>query len=544
MTPVLRDAVRVCHILGLRYLWIDSLCIQQDGDGTDWEEQSEEMSHIFGNSWLTICAPASSSCLEGFLDHIDRHCRTIQIQYVAKKSQQTQGSFFLRLFTVDGKPGPYQDDRAERLAPLVRDLECSKWNTRGWVFQERILSPRLLYFGSRMIHFQHGDHVTSEDGSSIDGDLFAPTFFVYRHVSTNFLNQLKTIQKQGPYITDLWYRNLIVISSSDFTDRRDTLPAVAGMARRVHEFTKHRYLAGLWEEDLCCGLLWTPRLTRRDLEPRRAPASLGQLLKTIKNSKKWIAPSWSWASRRTCLKFMLTNQTNTTCRVRRHLRGEFEIMQSRVSIDGVNPYGRVDSAWISLSGPSIKLNSGSLASMRGDLDERELCELFPGLFAFIQTDWEPIDTHTTTGIKKQMRAQFQLLLVASCCSDWSEDSKTGPTDIVSCDERAESDEPPQHAQDVWPKKDMTSKEVLQKLLEAMKSKYRKSFYQDSHPDFDAAVHCGLCADFSLRRDIWGLLIYPAGPTDTFYRVGTFFSRAQHGGSAIFQGTKPRTIHLI
>lgn len=534
MTPVLRDAIRVCRVLGLRYLWIDSLCIQQDGDGTDWEEQSEEMSHIFGHSWLTICAPASKSCLEGFLDHIDRHSRAIQIEYIAKDNRQAQGSFFLRLYTEDGKAGAHRNDIVMRLPPLIRDLDCSTWNRRGWVFQERILSPRLLYFGARMIHFQHGDHVTSEDGSSMDGDFFDPSFFGSRNCPTDLLQQLKVIQNQGPFITDLWYRMITAISPSNFTDRRDIFPALAGMARRVHESTNHRYLAGLWEEDLRCGLLWTPTdLGIRELEHPLIPASLGQLLQIIRKSTKLIAPSWSWASRRTGFRFLVSDRTQTTCRVRRHLRAEFHIMQSRVFIDGVIPYGRIDSAWISLSASIIA--PSSLASMRVDYDNRSLCELFPGLFALIQPDWEPINFQRAIGIKKQMRAHLQLLLVASCCSDWSEGN-------APWNERAKSEDGPLHhpRAGVWPNKDTT----LEELLEAMNPFYGDSFYQDSHTGFDAAIHCGLCADHSLRRDIWGLLIYPAGPVDTFYRVGIFYSRAVCGGSAIFQGTKPRRIQLV
>lgn len=541
MTPVLCDAIRVCRVLGLRYLWIDSLCIQQDGDGTDWEEQSEEMSHIFGNSWLTICAPASKSCLEGFLDHIDRHSRTIQVEYIAKDSRQAQGSFFLRLYTEDGKAGAHRNDIVMRLAPLIRDLDCSTWNRRGWVFQERILSPRLLYFGARMIHFQHGDHVTSEDGFSMDGDFFDPTLLSFSYCPTDLLQQLRMIQNQGAFITDLWYRLITIVSPSNFTDQRDIFPALAGIARRVHEFTKNRYLAGLWEEDLCCGLLWTPTDPGiRELEHPLIPASLGQLLRIIRKSTNSIAPSWSWASRRTGFRFLVSDRTHqTTCRVRRHLRAEFHDMQPHVLIDGVNPYGRIGSARISLSASIITLNPSSLASMRREVNDELLCEPFPGLFALIQPDWEPIVFDKATGIKKQMRPHLQLLLVASCCPVRSEGS-------APCNEPAKSeDEPPHHPQaGVWPNRDAMPKEARLKILETMKPLYIDSFYQDSHAGFDAAVHCGLCADNSIRRDIWGLLIYPAGPTDTFYRVGTFFSRAACGGSAMFEGMKPRRIHLV
>ncbi|KAH8756312.1 heterokaryon incompatibility protein-domain-containing protein, partial [Diaporthe sp. PMI_573] len=520
MTPVMRDAITVCRILGLRYLWVDSICIRQDGDTTDWEEQSQEMSHIFGNSWLTICAPASKSCLEGFLDHTDRHSRGIEIGYIPQDTLQIQGSFSLRVLTLDGKPGFSNGERIARMTPLLLDLECSEWNKRGWVFQERLLSPRLLYFGARMIHFQHGDYVASEDGSCVDGDFFSlsnPLLGILHH-STNLLHQLETIQNQGPFITDFWYSLIPAFSRSNFTDRKDTFPAIAGVARRVHEFINQKYLAGLWEEDLCCGLLWTPCRRILDSISRRPQASLQQVLQTIEKSATLIGPSWSWASRRARSEFMITNKTNATSRIRLHLRAEFKTLESRVLIDGVNPYGRINGASITLLGSMIRLSPGSLASMQRVSCRYQLCELFPGLFALIQPDWDPVKISGATGIKKKMRAHFQLLLTASCCSDWSTSSNTGAAHRGPHEHLAEP--------------------------ESMKPEYRTSFYEDSHPGFDARVHCDLCSDHTLRRDIWGLLLYPAGAPDEFYRVGTFFSRAQHGGSAIFEGTEPRRIKLL
>lgn len=547
MTAVLRDAITVCHALGLRYLWIDSLCIKQDGDSTDWEEQSQEMSHIFGNSWLTICAPASQSCLHGFLDHPDRfYSRSIQIEYVSEESRQVQGSIFLHLWTPNGKPENNTDSKLiSQLAPLMRDLEFSRWATRGWVFQERILSPRLLYFGARMIHFQQGDLITSEDGSSIDGNLLHPSFHGKRHCSTNILRQLEMIQNQGPFIPDLWYRLVTAISSSAFTDQRDTFPAIAGVARRVHEFTKYRYLAGLWEEDLCCGLLWTVTLTLGDKRWSR-PTSLRQVLRTITKSTNVIAPSWSWASRQSAVKFMITNKVLTTCRMRRHLRAEFDILESRVSVDGVNQYGRINNASMSLFGPTINLTRNPPAIMQRVSYDYLLCEIFPDFFAVFIPDWAPLDPFRVAGIKKKMREQLQLLLIASCCSERSISNNTPAAQSPPHEDQAEPGREPAHRPTNRrpPIYIARSEEAEKKHSEAMKRHYTHSFYEDSHPDFDAALHCGRGSDPTLRRDIWGLIIYPAGPTDTYYRVGTFFSRAEHGGSAIFAGTKPRRIELV
>jgi hypothetical protein len=39
--------------MGIRYLWIDSLCIVQD-DEKEWEVEAARMASIFENSYLTI----------------------------------------------------------------------------------------------------------------------------------------------------------------------------------------------------------------------------------------------------------------------------------------------------------------------------------------------------------------------------------------------------------------------------------------------------------------------------------------------------------
>ena len=61
-----QDAITATRLLGLRYLWIDSLCILQDSK-TDWEEQCAEMCRIYRDSYVTIAGPAASSCDHGFL---------------------------------------------------------------------------------------------------------------------------------------------------------------------------------------------------------------------------------------------------------------------------------------------------------------------------------------------------------------------------------------------------------------------------------------------------------------------------------------------
>lgn len=59
-----QDAIIFTRELGLRYLWIDSLCIIQE-DNDDWLHEGAMMAKIYSNSTITIGATCASNCNEG-----------------------------------------------------------------------------------------------------------------------------------------------------------------------------------------------------------------------------------------------------------------------------------------------------------------------------------------------------------------------------------------------------------------------------------------------------------------------------------------------
>ncbi|KAM3089373.1 hypothetical protein ACMFMG_000976 [Clarireedia jacksonii] len=63
-----QDAVIATRALGLRYLWIDSLCILQDSK-QDWEEQCSMIVRVYKDSAVTIAGPQASDCHSGFLNN-------------------------------------------------------------------------------------------------------------------------------------------------------------------------------------------------------------------------------------------------------------------------------------------------------------------------------------------------------------------------------------------------------------------------------------------------------------------------------------------
>ncbi|KAI0162163.1 hypothetical protein GGR57DRAFT_453282 [Xylariaceae sp. FL1272] len=57
LPPLYQDAIVVMDKLGVEYLWIDSLCIIQEGDeGADWQREVSRMERVYAGSFCNIAA--------------------------------------------------------------------------------------------------------------------------------------------------------------------------------------------------------------------------------------------------------------------------------------------------------------------------------------------------------------------------------------------------------------------------------------------------------------------------------------------------------
>ncbi|KAF8909055.1 heterokaryon incompatibility protein-domain-containing protein [Gymnopilus junonius] len=70
------DAIDLTRLLGIRYIWVDALCIMQDSD-TDWGNESAKMLNYYGNAYLTISAAASDSSYKGIFNKRDTPPTTV-----------------------------------------------------------------------------------------------------------------------------------------------------------------------------------------------------------------------------------------------------------------------------------------------------------------------------------------------------------------------------------------------------------------------------------------------------------------------------------
>jgi len=64
-----QHAVKITRDIGIRFLWIDSLCIVQD-DPADWEIEASKMASIYSGSYLTIAAISSRDSRGGCIPEL------------------------------------------------------------------------------------------------------------------------------------------------------------------------------------------------------------------------------------------------------------------------------------------------------------------------------------------------------------------------------------------------------------------------------------------------------------------------------------------
>jgi hypothetical protein len=125
----IRDAMTVTRALGFRYLWIDKYCINQD-DHEEKQRAIANMDSIYEAATMTIIAAAAPDFPPG-LPGISRE-RGILKQPTAKLGQRTWMS---------------------TLPHLSAAISSSAWKTRGWTYQEVVLSTRCLYFTDVQVYF-------------------------------------------------------------------------------------------------------------------------------------------------------------------------------------------------------------------------------------------------------------------------------------------------------------------------------------------------------------------------------------------------------
>ncbi|KAF2740568.1 HET-domain-containing protein [Polyplosphaeria fusca] len=225
------DAIHLCRSLGRRYLWVDRLCIVQD-DGPFKSSQIQAMDKIYSLADFTIvCAVPPSIGLPGVPNRPRRvpwwnHTRRFhnKMRFVGDNFKDTVlGSF---------------------------------WNTRGWTFQERLLSRRAIYITEFQVYFMCIRAERQEDIGEFAARINPWALERFDHYMAT--------------VPDFTSRNLSFPS--------DILNAFTGIGNRFAEAQGAALTWGLPEKYFAQALLWEPRD------------------KAIRREETPNIPSWSWAA--------------------------------------------------------------------------------------------------------------------------------------------------------------------------------------------------------------------------------------------------------
>lgn len=265
-----RETCQVTERIGVRYLWIDRLCIIQDCE-EDWNREAALMQNVYKNSFLNISAHGAGDDEDGLF--FNRNPREVDFSVVDIRLQSpTQPEYFSLKWDIQEA---WEEGFEE--GPVVR---------RGWIIQERLLAPRVLHFGRKQLFWEcnslagcesrpHGLRITTSPGQNPNSP----------HIWKELLDRTSRLNGRGPLQQAFLDWNEIVsnYSKCQVTLAKDRLVAVSGLAndmkRKIRDLgcKDTRYFAGLWAANLPLDLAWVSNY--RASRP-----------------SQYRAPSWSWAS--------------------------------------------------------------------------------------------------------------------------------------------------------------------------------------------------------------------------------------------------------
>ena len=283
----LRDAIIITRALGVKYIWIDALCIKQDSR-EDWAAEAAKMREVYSGAIVTVSAANSPSTQSGIFSPRKLGLSKVGFDW---KSGEKSGKVYLR-------SGSELWDHS---------LQTSALQTRGWTLQEGLLAPRTLSFGQQQMMWECPEHQADEGGR-----ITQPT---QEYRSKEFIQHMLRVGRQEvakPELTlleklhirapkaDEWWKTLAIESPYDrwweiveqymtrfLTKDFDVLPALSGLARAFEPVLKDEYLAGHWRKDFLPSLMWSRT-------PRYPSDNSSRFVPTIPS--EYLAPSWSWAS--------------------------------------------------------------------------------------------------------------------------------------------------------------------------------------------------------------------------------------------------------
>ena len=266
MPRTFREATIVAKALGIRYLWIDSLCIiQSDEDMSDWTYESGRMEDVYSFSHCNIFTSVSEDSSQGLFRSRNPHSL-----YSPKLTLTTRG-----LATDPHSLEFHIQDKHI----WDQNVTLGVLNSRGWVFQERMLAPRVLCFSHDQLFWEWRHRRACETYPLQDG-----SWDYGLESNGRDLRAILELSRGAGKFRD-WEYLVEVYSRKNLTNPKDKLVALSGVAKRFAKLTHSTYLAELWLTNMEAQLLWVYR------------CHLTTKITTEGFPQAYRAPPWSWTSK-------------------------------------------------------------------------------------------------------------------------------------------------------------------------------------------------------------------------------------------------------
>ena len=315
-----QNAITVARKLNIRYLWIDCYCIIQSGelDSKDKLAEISKMGEVYSKAIVNIGAGAATSPLEGLF--VNRSRRSpIRIDFTSKARKRTSTYLLYSQHTLGLKEH------------FFFTREHNSILSRAWCMQERFLCPRMLHFSGfgmfwecQAIEMGSQRLPTQAYPGRREGDFNYLPFSMHKGSQRSRNENLRD-----------WDQNVSLYSAMELSRADDDkLVACGAVAKAMAELLGDEYVAGFFRRSLILSLPWVVlEATNHGLAPR---------------SKKWRAPSWSWASMdgRASVARMDDEPANPCAQL---------INFDRELIDPSNLYGGLRSAMIVVKGPVLQV---------------------------------------------------------------------------------------------------------------------------------------------------------------------------------------------
>lgn len=227
-----RDTILIVQTCGLKYLWIDSLCIFQDKDASlenqDWKNEVSKMADIYSGGVFNIAATRGQNSDAGLFSAQ----RDISLPVVRLSSGQA----------IILWQDPYYS--------FGREVTRSELLARGWVYQEVLFTPANLFCTTDEIWWSCYDISCSETfprgAKRVDKDTLLSYDDIFRY------RRAKIMNSTGPL--NAWTGILGGYPATSVTVPSDRLVAIEGIANNIriryaNQLQDTVYHSGIWFSD-------------------------------------------------------------------------------------------------------------------------------------------------------------------------------------------------------------------------------------------------------------------------------------------------------